>query len=79
MRDSGPLFLRNGREDLIGHAKVPPHDSRLVLQHGDQQGVAHDVQFFIPQIQPVVLRDVAQEVHGPVTETATNLEGSPNQ
>lgn len=73
MGDSGPLFLWNGGKDLVSHAEVPPHDSRLVLQHRDQEGVADNVQFFVPQIKPVVFRNIAQEIHRSVLETETNL------
>lgn len=62
---SDPLLLGDGGQELVGRAEVPPHDGRLVLQHGEQQGVADDVQLLVSQVETVVLGDVAQQIHGP--------------
>lgn len=72
--NSGPLFFGNGREDFISHAEIPPHDSSLVFQDWNQQGVANNVQFLIPQIKPIVFRNIAQKVHCPVTDTEIKLK-----
>ena len=62
---TGPLLLGDGGQDLVRHAEVPPHHGGLVLQDGHQQGVGDDVELLVPQVEAVVLGDVAQEVHGP--------------
>lgn len=74
VRNSGPLFFGNGREDFISHAEISPHDSSLVFQDWNQQGVANNVQFLIPKIKPIVFRNIAQKVHCPVTDTEIKLK-----
>lgn len=64
VRHPGPLLFRNGGEDFVSHGEVTPHDSCLVLQHRHQQRVTDDVQLLVSEIQSVVFRNVAQQVHG---------------
>ncbi|TNN77026.1 hypothetical protein EYF80_012664 [Liparis tanakae] len=54
MGDSGPLLFRNCGKHLVSHSKVPPHNSGLVLQDGDQQGVANNVELLVSKVQTVV-------------------------
>lgn len=65
MGDPSPLLFSNCGKHLVGHSKVPPHYGSLVLQDGDQQGVAHDVELFVSKVQTVVFGYVTQQVHGP--------------
>ena len=53
-------------QHALRRVEVPPHDGGLVLEHGHQQMEAHHVELLVAQVEAVVLRDVAQQVHGTV-------------
>ena len=50
---------------LVSCFEVPPHDGRLILQDGEEELEAHHIQLLVPQVQPAVRRDIAQQVHRP--------------
>lgn len=61
----GPLLFWNGGKHFVSHGEVAPHDGCLVLQHRHQQRITDNVQLLVTQVQPVIFRDVAQQVHCP--------------
>merc|ERR1719419_1482122 len=63
MGHPGPLLFRNCGKHLVGHSKVPPHYRSLVLQDGDQQGVADNVELLVSQVQTVIFGYLTQQVH----------------
>ena len=63
---AGALLARHCGQHVVGRVKVPPHDRRLVLEHGEQDGVADNVELLVAQVEAVVLGDVAEEVHDAV-------------
>ena len=50
---------------LVSCFEVPPHDGSLILQDGEEELEAHHIQLLVPQVQPAVRRDIAQQVHRP--------------
>lgn len=46
--------------NLICRLEIPPHDGRLVLEHGEQQLVADHIQIFIHSINSGIVRLIAE-------------------
>lgn len=72
----GPLLFRNCGQHLVRHLKVPPHYGSLVLQDGDQQRVADDVELLVSQVETVIFWYVAQQVHGSAGKEGSNQVNS---
>ena len=66
MSDSSALLLGNGGQDLVGGVEVLAHDGRLVLEHGEEEREAHDVELLVAEVEAIVARYVAEQVHLPV-------------
>ena len=59
---------------LVSCIKVLPHDGCLVLQYGQLQGVADDIELLVAKIQAIVLWLVSEEIHRPGDGATGNSE-----
>jgi len=61
--DSVPLIRRDARKDLLGRLHVSSKNGGLVVDQGDGERVAVDVDVLVGQVDLVLGRKVAEKVH----------------
>ena len=57
------LFSGYRRQHFVGRLEVASHHSCLVLEHRQEQWEADDVELLVAQVQAVITRNVAKQVH----------------
>lgn len=73
--DLVPLVIRNSREQAVGSLRVSTENGSLVFDDGKGEGVCVNVDILVAYVDPVVLWNIAEEVHLPTAHSVSKFVG----